>query len=82
MNASSAQGALRAQDYERCVATVDGLHVGITTYRIGDVYVCRIDNVDPGAAVSRATGASRDEARGKALGVGLARLARTRRFPI
>jgi len=41
--------------------------VNITSCRLGDVFHCKADNVSPGAALARTTGATREEAEKKAL---------------
>jgi hypothetical protein len=44
-----------------------GWDVHLTTYKLGDVYHCKADNVSPGAALARTTGATREEAEAKAV---------------
>lgn len=73
-------GTFVAEHWQRRVEEHQGLLLGVTTYKLGDVFVCRVDNVDPGANVCRASGPSLDEARASALAVALRRLGRTRRF--
>ncbi len=41
--------------------------MNITSCRLGDVFHCKADNVSPGAALARTTGATREEAEKKAL---------------
>jgi hypothetical protein len=41
--------------------------VGITSYRVGNLFAARIDNVDPGSIIGRGSGATREEAEGIAL---------------
>jgi hypothetical protein len=52
--------------------------VRLVSYRLGGEYLCTADNVDPGANVARARGATRDEAEARALAQASERLARTR----
>ena len=54
-------------EFRRTIATLAGREVGVTSYRVGSRYSCRIDNVDPGAVIGRAIGLTRDEAEGAAL---------------
>ena len=42
--------------------TINGMAVTITTYCLGDQWHCTVANVDPGANIARADGATRDEA--------------------
>lgn len=71
----------RAEGFERSLEEIAGERVGVTSYRLGDVFVCKVDNVSPGANIARATGATREEAREIAFAAAARRLARTRRFP-
>lgn len=48
-------------------ATVEGQEVGVTSFRIGARFACRVDNVDPGSVIGRGNGATRDEAEQAAL---------------
>lgn len=68
------------QEYQERKVEVEGWQVNLTTYRLGDVYHCKADNVSPGAALVRTTGATREEAEGKALESARRKLARTRRM--
>lgn len=70
--------SLRAENYVRRYETVEGWQVGITSYQLGDVFYCTIDNVSPGANVARAQGATREQAEAAAMSKARERLARTR----
>jgi len=61
---------------------IDGWPVNLTSYRIGQTYHCKADNVSPGAALARTEGASREEAEEKAIARAKDLLGRTRRRPI
>ncbi|MEP7121599.1 MAG: hypothetical protein ABJE95_11835 [Byssovorax sp.] len=41
--------------------------LGVTSYRVGNLFAARIDNVDPGAVIGRGSGATREEAESIAL---------------
>ncbi len=58
---------------------MEGWQVRLTSYKLGDVYHCTADNVDPGAWIARTQGATRDEAEEKALERARQLLARTKR---
>jgi len=58
-----------------------GWPVTIETYRLGDVYHCTISNVDPGARIARADGATREEAEQRAVEKATRYLSQTRTFP-
>ena len=58
-----------------------GWPVTVETYKLGDRYHCTIANVDPGARLARADGASREEAERLAIEKATRYLGQTRRFP-
>jgi len=60
---------------------MDGWPIHVVTYRIGDMYYCTIDNVDPGARFARADGATREDVERMALEKAKKYLSQTRRFP-
>ncbi len=61
---------------------IDGWPVNLTSYRIGELYHCKADNVSPGAAIARTTGATREEAEEKAIARAKELLSRTRRHQV
>jgi hypothetical protein len=69
---------MRAEDYQRRRQELAGWPVGIVSYKLGDRYVCEIDNVSPGARVARAEGSTREEAERAAIETAERRLGRTR----
>ncbi len=71
----------RPEDYQRRQEEYAGWKVGIVSYRLGDRYHCTVDNVSPGARLSRGEGATREEAERQALDQAREMLARTRVFP-
>jgi hypothetical protein len=73
---------MRTEDYQRRRDQLAGWPVGIVSYRLGDRYICEVDNVSPGARLARAEGATREEAEQQALEMAERRLARTRVHPI
>lgn len=70
---------MKTEEYSERRLELEGWPVNMTSYRIGDLYHAKVDNVSPGAAVSRATGTSREGAERKAIEDARRRLARTRR---
>jgi hypothetical protein len=72
---------MRAEDYQRRRQELAGFPVGIVSYRLGDRFICEIDNVSPGARVARAEGATREEAERAAIATAERRLGRTRVHP-
>ncbi|MFN7999158.1 MAG: hypothetical protein U0Q18_36395 [Bryobacteraceae bacterium] len=73
---------MKAEDYSERRLDVDGWQVNLTSYRLGEVYHSKADNVSPGAALARTTGATREEAEQKALERARQLLSRTRRHEI
>jgi hypothetical protein len=58
---------MNAEEYSEREVAVEPWQVKLTTYKLGEVYHCKADNVSPGAALARTTGATREEAEQKAL---------------
>jgi hypothetical protein len=77
----ASQPPLRAEEFTRKETSLGGWPAGVTTYRIGAHWHCKIDNVSPGALVARGRGSSREEALAAAIERATARLAATRRIP-
>ena len=73
---------MRAEDYQRRRQELAGWPVGIVSYKLGDRYVCEIDNVSPGARVARAEGSTREEAERAAMEAAERRLGRTQIHPV
>jgi hypothetical protein len=69
---------MRAEDYQRRRQELAGWPVGIVTYKLGERFICEVDNVSPGARVARAEGATREEAERAAMAAAERRLGRTR----
>ena len=72
---------MKAEGYERRRVELSGWPIEIETHKLGDVYYCTINNVDPGARFARAEGTTREEAEQKALAKAERYLAQTRKFP-
>lgn len=74
---SDALKTFRAEDFSCTLADVEGWQVSVTRYRLGDQWVCKVDNVDPGAVISRATAATSERAYEAAITKAADRLRRT-----
>lgn len=72
--------SFKPEHYERRHSTCEGWDIGVTSYKLRDVYYCKIDNVDPGATVARASAPTREAAEAEALRKAQSRLALTRRI--
>ena len=69
---------MKPEEYSEHIVGVDGWQVNLTSYKLGDVYYCKADNVSPGAWLARTSGATREEAEQKALERARQLLSRTR----
>jgi hypothetical protein len=72
----------RVEDYTERKVELAGWEVNLTTYKLGEIYHCKADNVSPGAALARTTGPTRQEAETRAIERAEQLLSRTRRQPI
>jgi len=70
---------MRVEEYSERSLQLAGRDVHLATYKLGDVYHCKADNVSPGAALARTTGATRGEAESRAIERAEQLLAKTRR---
>jgi hypothetical protein len=70
---------MRVEEYGERSLRLGGWDVRLTTYKLGDTYHCKADNVSPGAALARTTGKTREEAENKAIARAQELLGRTRR---
>jgi hypothetical protein len=69
---------MKVEEFQERKMEIRGWPVNLTSYRLGDVYHCKADNVSPGAALARTTGATREEAEKKAIERAEQLLVRTR----
>ena len=70
---------MKAEEYSTRTLELEGWKVRLTSYRLGNTYHCTADNVEPGAWIARAQGASREEAESRARERARELLGRTRR---
>jgi hypothetical protein len=70
---------MKAEEYAEQRLEIAGWPCNLTTYKLGNDYHCKADNVSPGAALARTVGASREEAERKAIERATELLSRTRR---
>lgn len=73
---------LRSEHYQRRQDDLAGWQVGIASYKIGDRFICEVDNVSPGARLARGEGVTREAAEQQALAIAQRRLARTRTYAL
>jgi len=70
---------MKAEEYAERRLELAGWPVNVASYRLGNEWRAKADNVSPGAALARTIGATREEAERKALDRAAELLARTRR---
>jgi len=58
---------MKAEEYQERKVDVGEWHVNLTSYRLDKEFHCKADNVSPGAALARTTGATREEAEANAI---------------
>jgi hypothetical protein len=73
---------MRAEDYSERRVAINGWECRLTSYRLGDIYHCQADNVSPGARLTRAAGATKEEAERKALERATEMLSKTQRHAV
>jgi len=73
---------MKSEEYQERKLEVAGWPVNLASYRLGAEWHCKADNVSPGAALARTTGATREEAEEKALKRAEELLARTKRHEV
>jgi hypothetical protein len=61
---------------------IDGWPVNLVSYKIGDTFHCKADNVSPGARLARTTGATREIAEEAAIARAKELLSRTKRHEV
>ncbi|MGA2135262.1 MAG: hypothetical protein ABSH50_23490 [Bryobacteraceae bacterium] len=58
---------MKVEEYSERVVDVEPWQVRLSSYKLGETYHCKADNVSPGAALARTTGPTRAAAEEKAL---------------
>src|SRR6476469_2488759 len=57
---------MKVEDYQERLVELSGWPVRLTSYKLGDEYVCEADNVSPGARLARFAAATQEEAEAQA----------------
>ena len=73
---------MKPEDYRERQVEVNGWQVNLTSYKLGEFYHCKADNVSPGAGLCRTAGATRQEAEEKAIHRAEELLSRTKRHAV
>jgi hypothetical protein len=69
----------RTEGFAERQIEIDGWAVRLTSYRIGENYVCQADNVSPGACLARFSAHSAEEAESQAVSKARHLLSKTKR---
>jgi hypothetical protein len=75
-------GDTKAEQFQERQLAIEGWPVKLTSYRVGDKYVCQADNVSPGACIARVWASTQEEAETEAISKAQQHLRKTRRYPI
>ena len=70
---------MKPQDYVERRIEIVGWPVNLTSYKLGNLFYCKVDNVSPGAWLARSNAPTREEAEQKALDKAKQLLSGTRR---
>ncbi len=73
---------MKVEEFQERRLEIAGWPVNLTVYRLGQEWHAKADNVSPGAALCRTTGATREEAEQAALKRAEELLGRTRRHAV
>jgi hypothetical protein len=73
---------MKPSDFSQRTIEVEGWQLRLTSYKLGDKYHAKADNVSPGAWLARTTGATREEAENKAMERARELLRRTKRVAV
>ena len=71
-----------AANFQERQVEVDGWQVKLTSYRVGEQYICQADNVSPGACLARFSAATPEEAESQALSKARHLLGKTKRHEV
>ena len=71
---------VRPEGHVRTQSELEGWPVGIVSFKLGERWICHVDNVSPGAIIARADGSTREDAVSSALAIARQRLQTTRRL--
>ena len=70
---------MKPEAYQERVVDIGEWQVRLTSYKLGENFNCKADNVSPGAWLARTSGLTREEAEQKALDRARELLGRTRK---
>ena len=71
---------VKPTEYSEKITELAGWKVRLTSYRLGNQYYCKADNIEPGACIARSQGATKEESEREAIAKSEKFLSQTRRF--
>jgi hypothetical protein len=71
---------MRPEGHSRRESVAEGWPIGVVSFKLGDRWICHVDNISPGAVIARADGSTREEAEEEAIALASRRLRTTRRL--
>ncbi len=74
--------ATTAQGFQERQMEIDGWPIKLTSYRVGDKFICQADNVSPGACLARFSATTPEEAESQAISKARHLLSKTKRREI
>ena len=74
--------ATKTQQYQEREIELNGWPVRLTSYRVGERYVCQADNVSPGACLARFSASNAEEAEANAISKARHVLGKTKRHDV
>lgn len=73
---------MKAEHFKERQIEIDGWPVKLTSYRLGEKFICQADNVSPGACLARFKAVSPEDAEAQAISKAKHLLGKTRRREI
>ena len=70
---------MKAEDYSERHLELEGWPVNVTSWRLGETWHAKADNVSPGAALARMSAGTKEEAEARVIARAKELLGRTRR---
>ena len=78
-NGTAASASGRSEQFSERQIELNGWPVRLTSYRVGEKYVCQADNISPGACLARFSAATPEEAEAQAVSKAKHLLGKTKR---
>ncbi len=74
--------AAKSEGFQERQIELNGWPVKLTSYRVGDKYICQADNVSPGACLARFSAGNPEEAEAQAISKARHLLGKTKRHDV